>query len=186
MHDIDPGTHITVLNMASDYKPGGGVYSGALSQEEDLCRRSNLYDTIKDCQYPFHTPYTVLWSPNVRIAFDETNHLMSNTDHLDVSVVSIAGIRKPSIPLSQENKKILEDKITALLKVCKKHNSGGNLVLGALGCGVFANPPLDVANAFKKVLNTSEFKGVFKHIIFGILKRGHRDQNYEIFKSVFQ
>ena len=40
------GLNPLVLNMASDYKPGGGVETGSKAQEEDLFRRSNYYQTV--------------------------------------------------------------------------------------------------------------------------------------------
>ena len=39
---------IAVLNMASPLRPGGGVLSGATSQEESLCRRTTLYPSLRD------------------------------------------------------------------------------------------------------------------------------------------
>lgn len=37
-----PTDHIAVLSMASPLRPGGGVLTGATSQEESLCMRSTL------------------------------------------------------------------------------------------------------------------------------------------------
>ena len=36
-------SHVSVLNMASATRPGGGVWGGSAAQEESLCRRSNLW-----------------------------------------------------------------------------------------------------------------------------------------------
>jgi len=40
-------------------------------------------------------------------------------------------------------------------------------VLGAFGCGAFANPPKHVAEIFRKVIK--EFDGYFAEIVFAIL-----------------
>ncbi|KAK4215454.1 hypothetical protein QBC37DRAFT_418979 [Rhypophila decipiens] len=39
---------IAILNMASPLRPGGGVLSGATSQEESICRRTTLYPSLKE------------------------------------------------------------------------------------------------------------------------------------------
>lgn len=39
---------IAILNMASPLRPGGGILSGATSQEESLCRRTTLYPSLRD------------------------------------------------------------------------------------------------------------------------------------------
>lgn len=44
------------------------------------------------------------------------------------------------------------------------------LVLGALGCGVFANPPGDVARCFLEVLRETEFQGGWwQEVAFAVL-----------------
>ena len=41
-----PDKKIAVLNFASAFQPGGGVFSGSRAQEECLCRCSTLYSLI--------------------------------------------------------------------------------------------------------------------------------------------
>jgi hypothetical protein len=41
-----PGGRVCVLNMASRRRPGGGFLDGAGAQEENLCRRSDLYSRL--------------------------------------------------------------------------------------------------------------------------------------------
>ena len=45
-----------ILNMSSARHVGGGVWRGARAQEEELCRRSNLYVALMKSrdQYPLH------------------------------------------------------------------------------------------------------------------------------------
>mmetsp|Transcript_59277 Transcript_59277/g.129817 ORF Transcript_59277/g.129817 Transcript_59277/m.129817 type:complete len:94 (-) Transcript_59277:66-347(-) len=58
------------------------------------------------------------------------------------------------------------------------------LVLGAFGCGAFANPPEQVARLFYEALTL--FPGVFKKVVFAIISRPDSpDQNFEVFRDVF-
>lgn len=43
---MDEGLNPAVLNMASAYRPGGGVLNGARAQEECIFRRSNLFMSL--------------------------------------------------------------------------------------------------------------------------------------------
>jgi hypothetical protein len=74
----------------------------------------------------------------------------------------------------------MTERIKRLLYVFKanKHDS---LVLGAFGCGVFKNSPLDVAITFRQHLESDQFKNSFKRIIFAVLDAGM----YQVFERVF-
>ena len=51
---VNPATtnrRISVLNMASFLRPGGGVINGAIAQEESLCLRSTLYTALDEKFY---------------------------------------------------------------------------------------------------------------------------------------
>ena len=51
---VKNGFNPLVINMASDFKPGGGVASGKTAQEEELFRRSNAHLTHPRSWYPFN------------------------------------------------------------------------------------------------------------------------------------
>lgn len=55
------------------------------------------------------------------------------------------------------------------------------LVLGAFGCGVFRNDPLEVAKIFRQYLISDEFRGAFKRIIFAV----YNPEMCQIFQQVF-
>ena len=55
-----------------------------------------------------------------------------------------------------------------------------NLVLGALGCGAFQNPPELVARLFKEVFQEEEFKGRFESVDFAILKASYDQDNRNV------
>jgi hypothetical protein len=59
------------------------------------------------------------------------------------------------------------------------------LVLGALGCGAFRNPPREVAACWAEVLAETEFAGGwFKEIWFAVYDR-RNEGNFEIFQEAF-
>lgn len=59
-------------------------------------------------------------------------------------------------------------------------NQDENLVLGAFGCGVFKNNPVDVAQTFKELLS-NKFQYSFKRILFAITN----PEMIQIFQQVF-
>ncbi|KAM7217593.1 DUF2263 domain containing protein [Rhypophila decipiens] len=72
--------------------------------------------------------------------------------------------------------------------VLRKAASEGHtsIVLGALGCGVFGNPPEDVANCWLEVLKEDEFSGNWwDEVVFAVMDSGNsQDGNYHIFRNV--
>jgi uncharacterized protein (TIGR02452 family) len=59
------------------------------------------------------------------------------------------------------------------------------LVLGAIGCGAFRNPPQEVADCWLEVLSEAEFAGGwFKEIHFAVFDR-RNEGNFEIFRDMF-
>lgn len=48
-------------------------------------------------------------------------------------------------------------------------NDVTNLILSALGCGAFHNPPKHVAELFLHVLNEPIYKGRFNMVVFAII-----------------
>lgn len=63
-------------------------------------------------------------------------------------------------------------------------NGHRRLVLGALGCGVYGNPPLDIAHCWLEVLTEWEFQGNWWiDVCFAVLDK-RNDGNFEIFRKV--
>lgn len=77
----------------------------------------------------------------------------------------------------------MEDKIRQILRALAL-NKITHCVLGALGCGAFANPPKRVAAAFRKVLkDDEECKGLFEGVYFAVLDVSRGENNFNIFKA---
>jgi len=106
------------------------------------------------------------------------NHLAPDipvTELPVVSVISVAAIRRPTICAAPgmhagnahtgqsrfkhaADRLLTKEKIRLVLRIAarEKHEL---LVLGALGCGAFRNPPADFAMRWSEVLDEEEFKG---------------------------
>ena len=180
------GPDCVVLNMASSFKPGGGVLKGATAQEEDLCRRSNLYKSLihfKNC-YPI-PKFGGIYTRDIQV-FRSVGQYNLLHDPFTCSCISFPGIKldDPNNIGNEEKFMItLRGKVRGILRIAviKKH---GKLVLGALGCGAYKNPPELVAKAFKEVLEEKEFEGRFEEICFAILpdKKGGNKNKKEFLK----
>jgi uncharacterized protein (TIGR02452 family) len=191
MRDIPPPRPtlpVLVLNLASERSAGGGFHKGALAQEEALCYRSSLYLSLHKSYYPLPS-LSAIYSPSVLIIRDAMSRghslLTSTQQSADLpvtSVISVAALRRPA--LSEDGKSYKKEgqraetkrKIRLTLRVAgmKGHTK---LVLGALGCGVFGNPPGEVANCFLEVFREKEFQGGWwEDVVFAILDNVKSEQ----------
>lgn len=57
------------------------------------------------------------------------------------------------------------------------------LVLGAIGCGVFAHLVQEVANCRKRVLQEGEFKGWFEMVLLAVLGNSENLESFRIFNG---
>jgi uncharacterized protein (TIGR02452 family) len=195
---------VCILNMANATHAGGGFKHGALAQEESICYRSSLIFTLKLRFYPL-PDQSAIFSPRVLIIRE---NLVSGHDLLDLrvpadlpvlSVISCAAVCQPAlkkdftIPATasgtarltyahQKDKQLMLSKMRIILRTCMI-NDCRKVVLGAFGCGAFANPPGEVAEMWKTVLSEPEFGGWWEEIVFAVLD-GRNDDNFTVFKMV--
>ena len=176
-----------VLNMASFIRPGGGVEKGSAAQEENVFRRTNLFmalyqfdkigekyniKTIKQ-NYPLKRNLTSLYTPNVTVFRDTENN---NYEYLEktyqISVITLPAIKEPKLnndgKLKPSYAEAYEEKIKQILSIAidNKHT---NIVLSAFGCGAYKTPPTEIAQLFKKILRSDQFRGKFKNVVFAII-----------------
>ena len=182
---MGPGS--VVLNMASSFKPGGGVINGAKSQEEDLCRRSNLYFSLSHFIERYPLPkFGGIYTPDVTIFRAPSSYNLLRKPY-KCSVISFSAIRKPELIEKNFKKYIitLKGKIRGILRIAVLSKKS-KLVLGAFGCGAYQNPPTLVAEAFRDVLNEDEFQKRFSEICFAILPDNRTgDKNFNEFSKIF-
>lgn len=199
-----------VLNMANAFHPGGGVEGGSGAQEENLCRRSNLYRSIfpygsegaryglsnPNQHYPLDSEGGGVYSPQVWVfkEGEDKRYAYLDTPYV-ISVITVAGVNRPALDADGKFLPQVADtvrhRIRTILRLGLKHGNDA-LVLGALGCGAFCNPPEQVALLFKELLLEPEFCNKYRRILFAIIDDKNAYQkhnphgNFVPFKNVFK
>ena len=203
-----PNPRVAVLNFANHRIPGGGWLNGAIAQEEALFYRSSLPIclTLSSGHYPFSLS-DALYSPDVVVFRSDMSSghalLLPATAPRDlpvVSVLTVAAINLPKVhtflvkdgpqPPREKNvfasdreRSVTKAKMRLTLRMAAKHRHG-RLVLGALGCGAFGNPPEDVAHCWREVLDEDEFSGGWwEEVWFAVYDR-RNDGNFDIFNNI--
>lgn len=179
-----PDSRVGLLNMASDLSPGGGVVKGARAQEEDICRRTTLYPTLTQQRYPLASD-EVVYTPNVKIVKESDYSRCLSLVNI-AGIVSAAALRRPVLndlgELNQRDKDLLKNKVRMVLETFEYHKMD-HIVLGAWGCGAFRNPPKQVAEIFREILNEFDFR----RVTFAIATPwAHDRKNLIEFGKVFQ
>ena len=177
-----------VLNFASYNNPGGKFIDGSKAQEECLCHESYLYNVLKGrigyykinhknknkCLYTDRA----LYSPNIRFIREDKDVFC---DVITCAAPNKTAAQKYYNVSDEENSKVLKERIEFVLKIAQD-NGVDNLILGAYGCGVFGQDPLEVAKIFKEFL-LGKYKR-FNKVIFAIPNR--LEMNYRCFKRIFK
>ena len=179
--------------MASALQPGGGVLHGALAQEESLCVRSTLYASLKDEFYriPVHA---AIYTPDVLVFRSASHSDLPKAEWYYTDVISVAAVKHPELVKNAAGKWVYDveqDKEDMVMKIrlifqVAKQKGVKKLVLGALGCGAYRNPPEEVAKIFKKVIFGDRKRGPvegIEEVVFAIFDDG---ENLRTFKGAFK
>lgn len=187
--DFYPG--IGLLNFASFKRPGGLYISGSTQQEESLCHESILYEVLKRFDSTFYAYNRLdlakgkinnlylnygIYSPNI---------IFNRDSNIAVSaVITVAAPNARHIPTSRkitkaENSSALKSRIKFVLDIAETEHLQ-TLILGAYGCGVFRQDPIEVASIFKFYLTSGKYN--FTNIIFAI----PFGDNYKAFGKVLK
>ena len=178
---IDEGKRPLMLDMASEFTPGGGVLNGSFAQEEFLCYISNLYNGLVQVGhlYPLKRPFIV---ENVTFFKDAPSPKKSTClQHYytgDVIVCAAVRLNSPA-RFTEDVKKETQRRIHEMLTLAKDCGYR-DLVLSALGCGAYHNPPEEIAKIFEEII-TNEFAYSFDSIVFAILDDTNSNHNFDIF-----
>ncbi|KAK4204620.1 hypothetical protein QBC40DRAFT_336799 [Triangularia verruculosa] len=204
-----------VVNFANDARPGGGWLNGAMAQEEAICYRSSLHLSLKQKDYPISpNKYTTaaIYSPYVLIirGTERTGHKLLpfsviKSDPKVVSVLSVAAIHAPPLQTikydshapgepdqlvvfrKDSDRDLTKQKMRLVLRTAAAYRHR-RIILGAFGCGVFKNPPEDVAHCWLEVLREKEFGGAgnwWKAVTFAVYEpKPQFEGNLDIFTRV--
>eukprot|EP00658_Telonema_sp_P-2_P061311 TRINITY_DN50021_c0_g1_i1.p1 TRINITY_DN50021_c0_g1~~TRINITY_DN50021_c0_g1_i1.p1 ORF type:complete len:223 (-),score=52.02 TRINITY_DN50021_c0_g1_i1:313-981(-) len=192
---------VAVLNMANGYNCGGGFERGVGSQEEYLFRNSTLSASLwprrragderewsgrellageTESVYPF-SPTTGIYSPMVRV-FGIKDRPAGEAAH-ECAMLSVAAqdlrVNRAYNQGACFSEELTREKLRTSLRMAADHGHTA-VVLGAIGCGAFRNPPTKVAEAFLELLS-GEFKDVFAEVVFAIVKS---EENLSCFEAV--
>jgi len=110
-----------------------------------------------------------------------------------LSFVSVAAIRGPAIAKTLAgaekykhagDRDVMKEKMRVVLRIAAA-TGHRRLVLGALGCGAFGNPRVEVARCWRGVFEEQEFQGGWwETVVFAVMEEGGNwdgDGNFGVF-----
>lgn len=193
----EPGTRVLALNFASARHPGGGFLAGSQAQEESLARASALYPCLRQframydantrlpsCLYTDH----VIYSPDVPVFRDDEDALLERpypVSFLTAPAVNAGALRRNEPDKVGQIERVMLARMEKVLSLAVVHGHDV-LVLGAWGCGVFANDPERVAGWFHRHLaGGGTFRQAFRKVVFAVLDRTEDRSTIRPFERLF-
>ncbi|MFN8397179.1 MAG: TIGR02452 family protein [Bacteroidia bacterium] len=189
--------NVACLNFASAKNPGGGFLAGSQAQEEALSRASGLYASLLTssgyyefnrksgtCLYSDH----MIWSPGVPVIRDDADQLLPQP--YIVSIITSPAVNAGCIRTNEPKRipeigKVMRVRARKVLALAVDQGVE-HLVLGAWGCGVFANDPTEVAEIFAELLKPGgEFATAFTQVAFSVPGGGASSGNLAAFERIF-
>jgi uncharacterized protein (TIGR02452 family) len=156
-----------VLILADDQRPGGNFRALAGMQEESLFLRSALHRHLLPDMYPLGLEES-LYAPDVPLLAGGT-----------ACFIACPGLKMPQLVegrFSVSDRLILEKKVELIIQVAVRFDHP-DIVLGALGCGVWGCLPQDVAEVMAEVLQ--RYSGMYRNALVAVL-----GGNYNTFHNV--
>ena len=190
------GRRPLLLNMANQKSPGGGYRRGDGAQEENLFRRSNYCLSLdvemdelnrserfhcgddgqlktffkSDPMYPMGD-FGAVYTSGITVFrhSEDRGYGFLSEPAYGVCAIAMAAFREPKLDnqmLTGRAAAGMRKKIENIFAIAH-HQNHDCLVLSALGCGAFRNPPQHVAALFKSVI--IQYAGYFRSIHFAII-----------------
>mmetsp|Transcript_28768 Transcript_28768/g.45530 ORF Transcript_28768/g.45530 Transcript_28768/m.45530 type:complete len:448 (-) Transcript_28768:107-1450(-) len=121
--------------------------------------------------YPMDDKFGGVYSRNVYVfrgAENEGYRVLPLNERCVIASIAVAArVHQSMGPLKPDEVEAYKNKIRTICRIAYE-NGHDSMVLGALGCGIFNNPPEQVAGIFNEVL-MKEFNGCFAKVVFAIL-----------------
>ena len=187
------GVKPTIVCVANDSIPGGNVQKGLSdTQEEILCRVSNLYPSLMRTKnknlYPMNNPFLIR-----DIVFFRNSQYQSMTPiYGDILMSAPRYPKKYRSKLTAGGRIDMRKRIKKLIEIAVT-NKSKYLILTAYGCDN-NNPAHEIANIFRQLLVLDKLCLMFEQIIFSIPVY-HKIENssshimespYPIFKTILE
>jgi uncharacterized protein (TIGR02452 family) len=195
LHESHGAERVALLNFASARNPGGGFLWGSQAQEESLARASGLYASLsrmteyyeanRHHRSAFYTDH-VIHTPRVPVFRDDHDRLLDDpwfVSMITAPAVNAGAVRKNEPENRSQIRDVMGRRIGYVLALAA-HLGRDALVLGAWGCGVYANDPSEVAGLFAEhLLGEGRYAEAFSEVVFAVLDRkGHIIQPFaEVF-----
>lgn len=175
------------LNFASYKDAGGGFLKGSSAQEESLCMESYLYNVLINFQsfYDYNKKHlnrglytnAAIYSPSVRFMRGKELKLC---DVLTCAAPNNSISKLYGGFTAEDNSGALKDRVIFVRDIIESANVD-TAILGAWGCGVFQQDPVEVATLFKEAFSKSDLH----KIVFAVPGSAYSRENYLAFKKVF-
>lgn len=192
--EIDP----LALNFASAKNPGGGFLRGTQAQEESLARSSGLYNSLLQGQamYDFNRNLStglysdfMIYSPRVPVFRHDDGSLLDApylASFLTTPAVNAGAVRRNEPHNIPQIEPTMRVRTAKLLWLARQHPHE-TFILGAWGCGVFANDPTMVARHFAEQLQEGgAYYGQFRRLIFAVYDRSPEQTIRNTFQSAWK
>lgn len=184
------------LNFASARNPGGGFLRGTHAQEESLARSSGLYpclltgremyDYNRNRQNCLYSDY-MIYSPGVPVFRDDAGRLLEEcytVAFLTSPAVNAGAVRNNEPERVPFIEATMRERMRKVLWAAAE-TGHEVLILGAWGCGVFANDPAMVARQFAEcLLPGGEFSGAFETTLFAVYDHSEEQRMVNTFRRV--
>ena len=193
----DQNQHLACLNFASARTPGGGFQRGTMAQEESLAYASGLYPCLAS-QPDFYLRNhafgsalyldLVIFSPYVPFFRDDYHNLLEEPALASVITAAAPNRRaleeQGEIAALRQIESVLRRRAALVLALAFARRVDC-LILGAWGCGVFANDPQVVARIFADLLiGAGPYAGAFERVIFAVLDRSPEQTIFRTFADI--
>lgn len=161
--------NVAVHNMGSMTVRGGGFLRGIGGQEEYLCARTTLYESLHDDFYSLPVKGGV-FSPDILVFRDAHAEDYKKRQRFFIDVITAGTFKHPrekswdenadafcscGVSYCDEHRSIMMQKMKAVLRIAQMKGTK-RLILGAWGVGGMNHPAEEVAKLWRKVISGAQ------------------------------